>query len=195
MRTPPLRLDDSAAVELLLSRSRRRRRAVPWAFVLGACAVVVVLAGVFGVLAAGRTGSADENSENIRDSNIATLSCPPRRDSTVTVGNGPGSTQSGAEAILGFQHAFYVSRSGAEARSFVASDATNVSEAETIQLAIDAVIPVGTAYCVWIGQLAPAVFDVDLAEHRPDGTTTIYQQRVTIVDREGKYLIHSVEDR
>lgn len=125
----------------------------------------------------------------------AELSCPAKREGNLTIGNGPGSTANGADAILGFQHSFYTDRSGVKARTFVAPDAANVSQAEVIQNAINDVIPVGTSYCVRIVEVTPELFDADLTEHRPDGTTTVYKQRITTVNRDGKSLIFTIDER
>ncbi|WP_067544108.1 hypothetical protein [Nocardia crassostreae] len=123
----------------------------------------------------------------------AALSCPTKREGNLTIGNGEGSTGSGADAILGFQHAFYADRSGEKARTFVAPDAANVSPAEVIQQAINDVIPVGTTYCLRIVEVAPAIYDADLTEHRPDCTTTVYRQHITTVNRDGKNLIFAID--
>lgn len=125
----------------------------------------------------------------------AELSCPAKHDGPLTIGNGPGGVGSGVDAILGFQHAFYGDRSGVKARSFVAPDSPTVSPAETIQQAIDTVIPAGTSYCLRIVETGAESYDADLTEHRPDGTTTVYRQRITTVNRDGKHLIFSIDER
>ncbi|WP_153347194.1 hypothetical protein [Nocardia aurantia] len=125
----------------------------------------------------------------------AALSCPSRVDGAVTIGNGAGGTDSGTAAILGFQHGFYSERSGAVARSFVAPDAANVSTPEIIQKAIDEQIPRGTTYCLRVEQLAGDRYNVDLTEHRPDGTTTVYRQQVSTVVRDNKNLIYAINER
>ncbi|MFC3964708.1 hypothetical protein [Nocardia jiangsuensis] len=125
----------------------------------------------------------------------AALSCPAAEDGTVTVGNGTGTTESGAGAVLGFQYAFYVERNGEQARRYVDPDAANISSAQVIQSAIDEQIPVGTTHCLRVTELATDTFEVDLTEHRPDGATTVYQQTVTTVVKEGKHLVHSIDNR
>ncbi|MFC8047447.1 hypothetical protein [Nocardia sp. NPDC057353] len=125
----------------------------------------------------------------------AALSCPATEDGTVTVGNGTGDTASGAGAILGFQYAFYVERSGDRARGYVDPDAANISSAPVIQSAIDEQIPVGTTHCLRITELAVDTFEVDLTEHRPDGTTTVYEQTVSTVVKDEKHLVHSIGNR
>ncbi|MEV6771484.1 hypothetical protein AB0N05_22955 [Nocardia sp. NPDC051030] len=125
----------------------------------------------------------------------AALSCPSKRDGNLTIGNGSGSTRTGAEAILGFQHAFYTDRSGVKARSFVAPDSVNVSTAEVIQKDGIDPTPKGVSYCVRIVEVAPETYDADLTVHSPDGTTAVYPQRITTVDREGKHLIFALEGR
>ncbi|MFG1794055.1 hypothetical protein [Nocardia sp. NPDC049149] len=122
-------------------------------------------------------------------------SCPASKDGNVTVGNGPGDTASGAGAILGFQYAFYVERSGERARKFVADDTINVSPAANIQEAINAEIPVGTKHCLRIAETASGTYEVDLQEFKPDGTERLYPQTITTVVRDGKYLLYSIDTR
>jgi hypothetical protein len=125
----------------------------------------------------------------------AALSCPASNDGKVTVGNGAGDTNSGPGAILGFQYAYYVERSGERARSYLAADAEYLSPAEVLQKAIDDEIPVGTTHCVRISATAQDAYDVDLTEHRADGTTIVYPQTVLTVDRDGKKLLFAVRQR
>ncbi|MFC9997933.1 hypothetical protein [Nocardia sp. NPDC127526] len=177
----------------------------PWGRIaIGGAAVVVVLAILGAVIVAvTRGGGDDEPAQAVATTTgksvtttaptAAALSCPTKREGNLTIGNGEGSTASGADAILGFQHAFYADRNGEKARSFVAPDAANVSPAEVIQQAINDVIPVGTTYCLRIVEVAPAIYDADLTEHRPDGTTTVYRQHITTVNRDGKNLIFAID--
>lgn len=155
-------------------------------------AVVVVLLIALVVTIVSLSG--DDEDGRSGATTTAALSCPANRTGKVVVGNGQGSTQGGPEVILGFQYAFYVERDGDRVRQFVADDST-IPTAPIIQQAIDEEIPVGTTHCVRIAEVASDTFDVDLTEHRPDGTTTVYAQRVTTVNREGKILITTIENR
>ncbi|MET9488830.1 hypothetical protein [Nocardia sp. NPDC006630] len=168
--------------------------------------VVVVLAAVAGVVVALTGGSDKSDSASAASSSdglvttaapttVAALSCPTKRDGPLTIGNGAGGTETGADAILGFQHAFYADRNGVKARSFVAPDAANVSQADTIQQAINDVIPIGTSYCLRITDAGPDAYDADLTEHRPDGTTTVYRQHILTVNKDGKHLIFAIDER
>ncbi|WP_232839779.1 MULTISPECIES: hypothetical protein [Nocardia] len=165
--------------------------------VVGVAVAAVVLIGlIVAIVAMGRGGGADEASATVSPpSTAAALSCPASRDGRVSVGNGPGDTSSGPSAILGFQHAFYVERSGAGVRRYVAPDAENISSADIIQGAITEQIPAGTTHCLRITEVASDTFDVDLTEHRPDGTTTVYRQTVSTVDRDGRILIFAIRER
>lgn len=158
-------------------------------------AVAAALALVAAIVVIVVTTGGDERTAAPAAPSTAALSCPATSDGNVTVGNSDGGTGSGTEAILGFQYAFYVERDGDRARTFVASDAENVSTAEVIQQAIDEQIPVGTTHCLRITELATDTFEVDLTEHRPDGTTTVYRQTVTTVERDGKHLVHAIDER
>ncbi|MEV5838593.1 hypothetical protein [Nocardia sp. NPDC052112] len=159
-------------------------------------AIVVVLALVVTFVAVRR----DDNSgpkavPPAPPSTSAALSCPASKDGKVTRGNGQGDTSSGPGAILGFQYEFYVDRSGERARRFVAPDAENVSTAEVIQQAINEQIPVGTTHCLRIAEAAADTFEVDLTEHRPDGTTNVYRQTIITVVRDGKTVIFAIRER
>ncbi|MGW4770349.1 hypothetical protein ACWEO2_20170 [Nocardia sp. NPDC004278] len=187
---PKLLSDEISATS---SRSGSRGR---W-IVLGVlAAVVVVLALVVTFVAVSRDdNSSPKAAPPPPPSTSAALSCPASRDGKVTRGNGQGDTASGAGAILGFQYEFYVGRSGERARKYVAPDAENVSTAEIIQQAINEQIPVGTTHCLRIAEVASDTFEVDLTEHRPDGTTNVYRQTVTTVVRDGKTVIFAIKER
>ncbi|MGW4330988.1 hypothetical protein ACWEKR_34535 [Nocardia sp. NPDC004573] len=118
--------------------------------------------------------------------------CEATRTGRLTVGNGPGGTATGADAILGFQYAYYIDRAGAAAWTFVAPDAVSVSPAESLQQAIEADIPVGTTYCVRIAERQQDAFDVDVEERRPDGMRVVYKQHVRTVVRDGRTLIYEI---
>ncbi|MGY4101357.1 hypothetical protein ACW2Q0_17660 [Nocardia sp. R16R-3T] len=159
-------------------------------------AIVVVLALVVTFVAVRRDGNGSPQvAPPAPPSTSAALSCPASKDGKVTRGNGQGDTASGAGAILGFQYEFYVDRSGERARRFVAPDAENVSTAEVIQRAINEQIPVGTTHCLRIAEAAADTFEVDLTEHRPDGTTNVYRQTIITVVRDGKTVIFAIRER
>ncbi|GAB2670986.1 hypothetical protein GCM10027088_57270 [Nocardia goodfellowii] len=162
----------------------------------GALAVVIGLVAT--IIALNRDPGGDDDGKVTAappPTTTAALSCPALADGRVTVGNGAGNTGSGPGAILGFQHAFYVERSGEKARTFVAPDSENISPVETIQKAINEEIPAGTTHCLRITEVTPETFDVDLTEHRPNGVTNVYPQVVTVVNRDGKILIHAINRR
>ncbi|MFI9506541.1 hypothetical protein [Nocardia sp. NPDC052566] len=163
--------------------------------VSGSVAAVAVLVGIAALIIALTSGNEPDGPKTPQASPGATLSCPASKDGKVTVGNGPGDTASGAGAIFGFQYAFYVERSGERARKFVAPDNENVSSAEIIQKAIDEQIPAGTTHCVRITDVGSGAYDVDLTEHRPDGTTNVYKQTVVTAHRDDKYLVKSIGER
>ncbi|APB01346.1 hypothetical protein [Nocardia seriolae] len=194
-------------------------RTLPWRKIGAFAGGGVVLLAVIGlvVVAVMRGGKDDAPTAGATatgkaSNTAAALSCPARHEGNLTIGNGAGSTGSGVDAILGFQHAFYADRSGSKARTFVAPDSPTVSPADVIQQkGIDPLKP-GTSYCLQIvgptavpapvpapgAPPAPGVFetyDVDITEHHADGTTQVYAQRVLAVERDGKHLIYSIEER
>ncbi|WP_063038807.1 hypothetical protein [Nocardia pseudovaccinii] len=159
-------------------------------------AIVVVLALVVTFVAVSRDGNGSPKAAPpAPPSTSAALSCPASKDGKVTRGNGQGDTSTGPGAILGFQYEFYVGRNGERARRFVAPDAENVSTAEVIQQAINDQIPVGTTHCLRIAESAADTFEVDLTEHRPDGTTNVYRQTIITVVRDGKTVIFAIRER
>ncbi|MEC3954821.1 hypothetical protein VMT65_17410 [Nocardia sp. CDC153] len=191
----------------------------PWRKI-GAIAggAVVLLAVIALVVVAVMRGGHDEEptagatTTGKAANTAAALSCPPRHEGKLTIGNGAGGTGSGVDAILGFQHAFYVDRSGEKARSFVAPDSPTVSPAQVIQQSGIDNLKAGTSYCLQIVGPTPVpapapapgapplagvfeTYDVDITEHHADGTTQVYAQRVTAVERDGKHLIYSIEER
>ncbi|MEU7632956.1 hypothetical protein AB0C34_23750 [Nocardia sp. NPDC049220] len=123
------------------------------------------------------------------------LICKAERTDRLTVGNGPGGTTTGADAILGFQYAYYIDRAGKAAWNFVAPDAANVSPAENLEKSIEAEIPIGTTHCVHIAQREPDLFDVDVQELRPNGMRAVYKQHVRTVVRDGHTVIYEILDR
>ncbi|MBF6327455.1 hypothetical protein [Nocardia transvalensis] len=109
---------------------------------------------------------------------IAADGCQQRRTADVVSGTDPGGTGSGPDAILAFERAYYVQRSGFAARAVVADDAT-VRTAEEIQRGINQV-PVGTRYCVQITRAGDeGQWEVRLTEQRPDEQPRTFTQIIT----------------
>ncbi|PXX66391.1 hypothetical protein DFR70_103139 [Nocardia tenerifensis] len=163
--------------------------------VLAGILAVVILVGltVTVILVSRNTG--DDNASPPAAATSTAQNCPTTKSGKVTIGNGNGDTASGPGAILGFQYAFYVERSGERARKFVADDTFNVSTAEIIQKGIDEEVPRGTTHCLRISEMSPGTYAVDLREFRPDGTERLYPQIITTVVRDGKNLLYSIEKR
>ncbi|MFE1594838.1 hypothetical protein [Nocardia sp. NPDC058705] len=102
-------------------------------------------------------------------------SCPTERTDIVVRSAEAGGTGSGPDAILAFQYAYYVSRSGEQARAVVAPGA-EISPAAVIQRGIDT-IPVGTTHCVRITTVAADRFTVEVTEFRPAGAPATYTKQ------------------
>ncbi|MFI5777369.1 hypothetical protein [Nocardia sp. NPDC051570] len=195
--------DDELARKLVASRptpaepeapERAERGRGP--IIIGAvAALAVIVAVVLVIVFVSRGHGKDETVvQGPPASNTATsaMNCPAGSTGNVTTGNGVGDTDSGAGAILGFQHAFYVDRNGAKVRTFVAPDTDRVPAADDIQHAIDANIPQGTRFCLRIEQLASDRYTTELTEFRPDGGKTLYRQLVTTVNQGGKNLVWGI---
>lgn len=172
-------------------------------------AVVVLVSGIVAAVFVAVGSGAPKAKSPARRPAVAAPPAPPallcpnsRGNTTAVVGNGVGGTDSGAAAIMGFQHAFYVERSGMMAHSFVAADSPTVSAAGVIQQAIDQQVPRGTSYCVRAQDTAMRaepgegeIYYVDVTQHDPNGAETVYKQQVIVVVREGRYLIYDIRER
>ncbi len=110
---------------------------------------------------------------------VATPDCQQHRDADVVSGTDPGGTGDGPAAILAFERAYYVQRSGSAARAVVADD-SNVNSADEIQRGIDQV-PAGTRYCVQItsGSSDGTQWEVRLTEQDPGKPAHTFTQIVT----------------
>ncbi|MGV9614232.1 hypothetical protein [Nocardia xishanensis] len=127
---------------------------------------------------------------------VATPGCEQRRTGDVVSGTGVGGTTDGPSAILAFERAYYVQRSGIAARAVVAADAT-VPPAEQIQRGIDQV-PVGTRYCVQITRTASGAGDgqshweVRLTQQYPDQLPKTFTQIITTKTVTGRTVITDI---
>ncbi|MGW6621192.1 hypothetical protein ACWF99_08165 [Nocardia sp. NPDC055002] len=163
-----------------LRASRKRQRT--WV-VLAVSVLVLVLAatGVFFLL----FGRGDSNTArdtapplHFTAGNLTADtagSCPTERTEIVLRSAEAGGTDSGPDAVLAFQYAYYVTRSGEQARAVVTPDA-DVSPAAVIQRGIDT-IPVGTTHCVRITTVAADRFTVEVTEFRPAGAPATYTKQ------------------
>ncbi|APA98989.1 serine/threonine-protein kinase [Nocardia seriolae] len=127
---------------------------------------------------------------------IAADGCPSRRTPDAVSGIDVGSTATGPDAILGFQYAYYVLRSGTAARRFVADDSASVADAPKIQTGIDSV-PAGTRYCVQVTRIAPADDDhwsVKITQQPPGQLPDVFTQTVTTRTDAGRTLITSIDE-
>jgi hypothetical protein len=131
----------------------------------------------------------------------ATPGCVNSAAAGVVIGTGAGGTDSGPDAILWFEHAYYVERSAARARQVVAQYAT-VAAADHLQHGIDSVPP-GTTYCVHITPGPPQTSDtlpstarrwhVEITEQRPGEQSYIIDQTIsTIASDDGTVLITDI---
>lgn len=188
----PARLRDASGDTVV--RRRRVFAVLAASVVLLAIAAAVVLYLL--VPGAPRAAAPDDGAglrftSGSTDAGPAADRCPTERTGTVVRGAGPGGTDSGPAAILRFQYAYYVQRSGTEARAVVAPDAP-VSTAEVIQAGIDSVAP-GTGHCVRIVTLAEGRYSVEVTEYRPGGEPATYsRQTVTTGVVDGRTLITGI---
>lgn len=172
----------------------RRRRA----FVVLGVAVLLLVLAAFGVVyllgsGGGGSGSAPVVPSAMQFSSAGgpAAECQAGRTPTEVRGAGRGGAMSGPDAILAFQYAYYVDRSGSSARQLVAPDAA-VSPAEVIQRGIDS-IPAGTTHCVRITGVGDNRYSVEVTEQRPGGVPATYsRQTVTTAEIGGRTLITGI---
>ncbi|MBU3065091.1 hypothetical protein KO481_26615 [Nocardia sp. NEAU-G5] len=120
-----------------------------------------------------------------------TLVCPTERSGAALRGAEPGGTSSGPEAVMWFEHAYYVERSADRALEVAAPGAALPPAAE-IQRGIDSVPP-GTAYCVVVAPSGDGRYSVEITEQRPGGAPATYdKQTVTTTVDGGRTLITGI---
>lgn len=120
--------------------------------------------------------------------------CAESATSTRVVGSGPGDHTTGPGVILWFEHAFYVMRDAAAARSVLTPSASGVSEADTA--AAIAAIPGGTTHCAQIDVLGPDRFAATILQKSPTGEVATWSLTVaTAAQADGTVLITSITPR
>ncbi|MFD0366334.1 hypothetical protein ACFQZZ_33295 [Nocardia sp. GCM10030253] len=140
--------------------------------------------------AAAATTSITQSMSATRPPHAHTLTgCEQTRSAGRVSGSGTGGTTDGPSAILAFEHAYYVRRSGSAVREIV--DGTTIPTAEQIQAGI-AAVPADTAYCVSISPAADGRWLVELAEQWPGEPVQSYRQVVTTAERDGRTLITAI---
>ncbi|MCA2208439.1 hypothetical protein [Nocardia rosealba] len=172
-----------------LRERRARRRNRSWVVLAVAVLVLVVAATGVMFLLFGRGSSHAAQPATPLHFTAGNLTadaggaCPTERTELVVRSAEPGGTSSGPDAVLAFQYAYYVTRSGTEARAVVTPDA-EVSSAAVIQRGIDS-IPVGTTHCVRITTVAPDRYTVEVTEFRPAGAPATYTKQLVRTTRVG----------
>ncbi|MFI7004735.1 hypothetical protein [Nocardia sp. NPDC050175] len=179
----------------LIDRSKRNRSARRWAVpLLGVLGVAAVAAAAFFMFFGNdaQPPAANNPGRIAEPAASAGAQCTAERVGNRIKGNDPGGFDSGPGAIFAFQHAYYVTRSGEEARAATTPDAA-VEPADAIQRGIDTV-PAGTTYCVAITPGAFAgQYMVVVTENRPGRTPVTYNpQLVTTTKDEGRTLISAI---
>ncbi|BCK55186.1 hypothetical protein [Nocardia wallacei] len=179
-----------------------RARPSPWrvAIVLTVAVLLLAVAGACALyllhFRGGATHSNGPAAPAVRLTSVtadgaATGFCPTERAAQVIRGAEPGGTASGPDAIMWFQHSYYVERSAERAREVVAPGAA-ISPASVIQRGIDSV-PAGTLHCVRVLTVAEDRYTVEVTERRPGRVPKTYdKQTVTTAVIGGRTLITSI---
>ncbi|WP_157225144.1 hypothetical protein [Nocardia thailandica] len=134
--------------------------------------------------------AAPESTAGSHTSTCAEITSP----SGVVSGFGPGNTDTGPGAILGFNYAYYVQRSAEQARRFLTAEAL-LRSGDQLQAGIDAT-QAGTHHCVTISPLA-SLGDVDLwavtvTEYHPGSESHAPRQIITTRTTGDTTLISSI---
>ncbi|MFC6012094.1 hypothetical protein [Nocardia lasii] len=177
-RTAPDYGRDDEAFARMIDRSPRRR--VPlWIAPLAASVAGAVLIGGTYLQLRGPAPESTAASTPLSAPAVNPLAsqCPTVESGNTVRGNGSGGTDSGVAAILAFQHAYYVARSGDQARTLLAPDAV-APPADAIQAGIDAT-PVGTGHCVEITSITvPGQYRVTVTVYPPDAVPYSYSAQL-----------------
>ncbi|MEV6275513.1 hypothetical protein [Nocardia sp. NPDC051832] len=170
--------------------SHRKRTRQPWVVVSVASGASLAAVAIVAVYTAQATGPS-ESSPTVAGAALGGgPGCEAARTEQFVRGNGIGSSETGPDAILAFQHAYYVERSGIAARALTAPDAS-VPAAAVIDKGI-ASVPEGTRHCVLITPMPDGRFDVVITDMRPDATVRTYRQFVTVAVRDGAIVITKI---
>ncbi|MGW0246789.1 hypothetical protein ACWDYH_09130 [Nocardia goodfellowii] len=170
--------------------SHRKRTRHPWVVVSVASGASLAAVAIVAVYTAQATGPS-ESSPTVAGAALGGgPGCEAARTEQFVRGNGIGSTETGPDAILAFQHAYYVTRSGTAARALTAPDAA-VPAAPVIDKGI-ASVPEGTRHCVLITPMPDGRFDVVITDMRPDASVRTYRQFVTVGVRDGAIVITKI---
>ncbi|WP_446225826.1 hypothetical protein ACTWPB_12580 [Nocardia sp. IBHARD005] len=165
-----------------------RRASIVVACVTSAIAAATVSAGA-ALLLAGGSGQAPDSATAGPAQVDGTADCAHTTEGDKLISNAAGGTGSGPDAILAFEHAYYVTRSGAAARAVIAPDGA-VPAIEHLQAGIDS-LPTGTKHCVVITPAAEG-FDIELSEWIPGKPANVWRQHITTTVQDGRTLIKSI---
>lgn len=119
--------------------------------------------------------------------------CVESKSSGAVTGSGPGGFGSGPDAIFGFDHAYYVERSGAAARAFTTPDAA-VGTAEVLQRDGIDTFPTGTQHCLRITTRGTDEYTVELTHTVPKAQPLTWTQIVRTRTDGDRTLITSIVD-
>lgn len=193
-----------AAVPRLRSeppRAERRRRWIV-AAVFATVVLIALVAGSVAIVTMGDTDSPVAQQSELPTPSATALApstpppldadCPNLVDGAVTTGRDPGGTTSGPAVIKAFEHAYYVERNGAKARSY-GTELARMGSAESMQAFIDTQLPPDTLYCTRITERGNGLWALELSEIPPGGGEPIViRQLVQTAEVDGKTVITAI---
>lgn len=118
--------------------------------------------------------------------------CAASEEGSVVTGDGEGDVKSAAGVILAFQHAYYVERDADLVKPLLAKE-SEIQNLDALQKGIDSVEQ-GTTHCLRITSAKDGSADVELTQMAPDGSETVFYQRVTTAREGGETRLVSIAD-
>ncbi len=184
------------------ARRRSNRRTVAMAGAV--LAAVVLVLGVILTVASFVGNASDDGGEPIAQPPAPSAAafppaapaddadCPNHTEGGVITGRDPGDTTSGPAVIKAFEHAYYVERNGAKARSY-GTELARMGSAASMQTFIDTQLPPGTLYCTRITDRGAGLWSLELSEIPPGGgEPVLIRQLVQTAQVDGRTLITAI---
>ncbi|MBA4023928.1 MAG: hypothetical protein C0482_16335 [Gordonia sp.] len=194
----------NAAVDPQPRRARRRPNRRTVAMAGAVLAAVVLVLGVILTVASFVGNASDDGGEPIAQPPAPSVvdlppaapaedaDCPNRTEGGVITGRDPGNTTSGPAVIKAFEHAYYVDRDGAKARSY-GTELARMGSAASMQAFIDNQLPRGTIHCTRITDRGAGLWSLELSEIPPGGgEPVLIRQLVQTAEVDGRTLITAI---
>lgn len=138
------------------------------------------------------TPEVSSSSADVLGGAAAQEKCAASEEGSVVTGDGEGDVKSAAGVILAFQHAYYVERDADLVKPLLAKE-SEIHNLDALQKGIDSVEQ-GTTHCLHITSAKDGSANVELTQMAPDGSETVFYQRVTTAREGGETRLVSIAD-